>query len=110
MSIKIMVCMVDNVMKGGRIYKKGDHREAVVAEKDTKLWQSLETVEKRRQQETAARLAAEEQKSLKKLQEENAKLRVKVKDLEAALAEKAPKKQSQKAKAEPEAVETQDNE
>lgn len=97
MSTKTMVCMSDNVMKNNRIYNKGDRREALKTEKETGLWKNLETIEKRRKEEMAIRLSAEENKDLKKLQDENAKLKLKIKDLEAALAEKpAPKKEKGK--------------
>lgn len=96
MSTKIMICMVDNVMKNGRIYHKGDKRETVKDEKESSLWKNQETVEARRKEEMAARLAAEDTKSLKKLQDENAKLRMKVKDLEASLQEKKAKKTKEK--------------
>ena len=92
MSTKIMICMVDNVMKNGRIYHKGDKRETVKDEKESSLWKNQETVEARRKEEMEARLAAEDNKSLKKLQDENVKLRMKVKDLEASLQEKKAKK------------------
>ncbi len=105
MSTKIMVCMADNVMKNNRIYNKGDHREALATEKETGLWKSLETIKKREQEEMAIRLSAQENKDLKKLQEENAKLKLKIKDLEAAAS-------SKKKAAEPKATQdqTQDNE
>lgn len=108
MSTKIMVCMADNVMKNNRIYNKGDHREALASEKESNLWKSLETIKKREQEAAAIRLSAEKNKDLKKLQEENAKLKIKIKDLEAALAEKADSKKT-KAKVEDaeQVVETQ---
>lgn len=92
MSTKIMVCMADNVMKNNRIYNKGDRREALATEKETGLWKSLETIKKREQEAAAIRLSAEKNKDLKKLQDENAKLKLKVKELEASLAEKASQK------------------
>lgn len=103
MSTKIMVCMADNVMKNARIYNKGDRREALATEKETGLWKDLETIKKREQEEIAIRLSAEKSKDLKKLQDENAKLKMKIKDLESALAEKAaPKKAKAKTEAESE--------
>lgn len=103
MSTKIMVCMADNVMKNNRIYNKGDQREALATEKETGLWKSLETIKKREKEEKAIRLAAQENKDLKKLQEENAKLKLKIKDLESAA--------NPKKKAEPKATpdQTQDD-
>lgn len=92
MSTKIMICMVDNVMKNNRIYNKGDHREALATEKETSLWKSLETIKKAEQEAAAIRLSAEKNKDLKKLQDENAKLKLKVKELETSLAEKASQK------------------
>lgn len=101
MSTKIMICMVDNVMKNNRIYNKGDRREALATEKETGLWKSLETIKKAEQEAAAIRLSAEKSKDLKKLQDENAKLKLKIKDLESALAEKAaPKKTKAKTEAE----------
>ena len=94
-----MVCMVDRVMKNNRIYNKGDHREALKTEKESSLWKDLETVEKRRKEEMALRLSAAENKDLKKLQDENARLKLKIKDLEASLGKKAPAKEP-KAKTE----------
>ena len=91
--------MVDNVMKNGRIYNKGDKRETVNTEKESALWKDQATVEARRKEEAAARLAAEDIKSTKKLQDENAKLRLKVKELEAALSTNK-KKAAPKAKEE----------
>lgn len=97
MSTKIMICMVDNVMKNNRIYNKGDRREALATEKETGLWKSLESIKKAEQEAAAIRLSAEKSKDLKKLQDENAKLKLKVKELEASLAEKASQKK-EKAK------------
>ena len=89
--------MADRVMKNNRIYNKGDQRETLQSEKETTLWKNLETIEKRRKEELAIRLAASENKDLKKLQDENAKLKIKVKELESLLAEKpAPKKEKGK--------------
>lgn len=109
MSTKIMVCMVDNVMKNNRIYNKGDRREALATEKETGLWKDLATIKKREQEEIALRLSAEKSKDLKKLQDENAKLKVKIKDLEAALAEKASQKK-EKAKTDDENKKSEDAE
>ena len=92
MSTKIMICMVDNVMKNNRIYNKGDRREALATEKETDLWKSLETIKKAEQEAAAIRLSAEKNKDLKKLQDENVKLKLKVKELETSLAEKASQK------------------
>lgn len=98
MSTKTMVCMADNVIKNGRVYNKGEHREALATEKETTLWKDLETIKKREQEAAAIRLSAEKNKDLKKLQDENAKLKLKIKDLESSLAEKsAPKKEKQDA-------------
>lgn len=97
MSTKTMVCMVDNVIKNGRVYNKGDHREALATEKETGLWKNLETIKKREQEAAAIRLSAGKNKDLKKLQDENAKLKIKIKDLESSLAEKASQKK-EKAK------------
>lgn len=89
--------MSDNVMKNNRIYNKGDHREALNTEKETGLWKDLETIRKREKEAAAIRLSAEENKNMKKLQEENAKLKIKIKELQAELAEKASQKK-EKAK------------
>lgn len=89
--------MADNVMKNNRIYNKGDRREALNSEKESGLWKDLETIKKREQEEAAIRLSAEKSKDLKKLQDENAKLKLKIKELEGLLAEKVSQKK-EKAK------------
>ena len=80
MSTKIMVCMVNNVQKNGRIYYKGDKREALETEPESVLWKSLEYVERAQREEKAVQLEAESIKTVKKLQDENAKLRLKLRD------------------------------
>ena len=80
MSTKIMVCMVNNVQKNGRIYYKGDKRETLETEPESVLWKSLEHVERAQREEKAVQLEAESIKTVKKLQDENAKLRLKLKE------------------------------
>lgn len=79
MATKIMICMVNNVQNNGRIYNKGDKREALKDELETELWHNQETEEKARQDLAEATIAAESIRSVKKLQEENVKLRMEVK-------------------------------
>lgn len=108
MSTKTMVCKLDRVMKNGRMYNKGDQREALASEKESSLWEDLATVKKREQDEAAIRLSAEKNKDLKKLQDENAKLKLKIKELETSLAEKAaPKKGKAKTEDDVEVEEVQ---
>lgn len=74
--------MSDNVIKNGRVYNKGDVREALIGEKESKLWKDESTLEKEAQERAALHMqSVASSKDTKKLQEENEKLKIRVKEL-----------------------------
>lgn len=74
--------MADNVIKNSRVYNKGDVREALASEKESKLWKDESTLEKEAQERAALHIqSVASSKDTKKMQEENEKLKIRVKEL-----------------------------